>query len=74
MSFKAEVKTYADPQWCPNGLAFETRHEASLYVARVAMRWTLVTDTRVVESEDPINAVQLDSGETVYLGSATAVV
>jgi hypothetical protein len=34
-------------------LRFATKDEAERYVHDLMMRWTLVTDTRVVESDDP---------------------
>jgi hypothetical protein len=41
--------------WCGNALRFATREEAEGNVLDLAMRWTLVRDTRVVESSDPVN-------------------
>jgi len=55
-SYKAEVNTAGDPAgvFTGNGLRFATRQEALDYVADLAMRWTAVRETRVVESEDPV--------------------
>jgi len=55
MSYKSEVIADSSGQFCGNALRFATREEAELYVADLAIRWTLVTDTRVVESDDPVN-------------------
>ena len=49
--FKAEVIADNTGTWVGNGLTFETRAEAETYVADLAMRWTLVRDTRVVEAD-----------------------
>lgn len=55
MSFKAEVITDSSGKWYGNGLAFTTNAEAEAYVKDLAMRWTLVRETRVVESKEPVN-------------------
>ena len=53
-SFKAEVIADSSGKWAGNALRFATEEEAAIYVADLARRWTLVTDTRVVESDDPV--------------------
>lgn len=55
MSFKPEVIADSSGKWVGNALCFATREEAEHYVADLAMRWTLVRETRVVESEEPVN-------------------
>lgn len=55
MSFKPEVKTGAASEWAGNALRFATREEAEGNVRDLMMRWMLVTDTRVVESDEPVN-------------------
>jgi hypothetical protein len=55
MSFKPEVIADASGKWAGNALRFATRGEAEAYVADLARRWTLVRETRVVESEDAVN-------------------
>lgn len=55
MSFKAEVIADSSGTFCGNALRFATRDEADKYVVDLAFRWTAVRDTRVVESEDPVN-------------------
>ena len=53
-SFKAEVIADSSGKFAGNALRFATREEAEIYVADLARRWLLVTDTRVVESDDPV--------------------
>ena len=55
MSWKPEVIADNSGKWCGNGLCFATRDEADHYVVDLAMRWTAVRDTRVVESAEPVN-------------------
>jgi len=52
-SFKPEVIADSSGKWCGNSLRFETREEAEGNVFDLSMRWMLVRETRVVESEDP---------------------
>ncbi len=47
-------------QWVGNGLRFATKEEAETYVAELS----LVRNTRVVESSDPIN-YRWDNGRLV---------
>jgi hypothetical protein len=49
MSWKPEVIADSSGQCCSNALRFATREEAEAYVADLAMRWTLVRETRVVD-------------------------
>ena len=55
MSFKPEVIADGTGKWYGNNLAFATRDEAELNVQDLACRWTMVRDTRVVESDQPVN-------------------
>jgi len=55
MSFKPEVIVDSSGKWCGTPLRFATREEAEANVRDLANRWFAVTDTRVVESDDPIN-------------------
>jgi hypothetical protein len=55
MSFKAEVIADDSGTWAGNALRFATEAEAQMYVRDLSMRWTLVRDTRVVESDEPVN-------------------
>jgi hypothetical protein len=55
-SFKPEVQTSGDGDaWNGNACRFATQDEALRYVDDLMFRWTRVTDTRVVESDDPVN-------------------
>ena len=54
-SYAPEVKTVNDPEWYGNGLRFKTMSEAQMWVLDLSTRWTAVTDTRVVPSEDEAN-------------------
>ncbi len=40
---------------CDNALQFATRKEAEANVRDLMMRWFAVSETRVVESDDPVN-------------------
>ena len=54
-SYAPEVKTVNDPEWYGNALRFKTMSEAQMWVLDLETRWTAVTDTRVVQSEDEPN-------------------
>ncbi len=60
MSFKPEVQTDSSGKWYGNALRFATRKEAETQVYGLSMRWTAVRDTRVVESDDPVNYALVD--------------
>ena len=51
-SFAVEVQTAGDSSWSTNGQRFTTAEGAKLYAKDLMMRWTAVTDWRVVESDD----------------------
>jgi hypothetical protein len=55
MSFKPEVIADSSGKWCGNALRFATRQEAEANVQDLMMRWFAVRETRVVESDDPVN-------------------
>jgi hypothetical protein len=55
MSWKPEVIADSSGKWCGNALRFATKEEAEISVANLAMRWMAVRETRVVESDDPVN-------------------
>lgn len=55
MSFKPEVQTGEPGKFYGNALRFATREEAEANVKDLMNRWFLVTDTRVVESDEPVN-------------------
>lgn len=55
MSYAPEVTTGSDPKFYGNALRFATREEAEGNVKDLERRWMLVTGTRVVESNEPVN-------------------
>src|SRR6266850_301631 len=55
MSFKPEVIADSFGKWCGNALRFATRQEAEANVRDLMMRWFAVRETRIVESDDPVN-------------------
>lgn len=55
MSFKPEVSTDGGRTFHQNALAFATREEAEASARDLMSRWMLVTDWRVVESDQPVN-------------------
>ena len=56
MSYAPEVIADNSGKWAGNTLRFATMEEAERWVRGLAWRWTLVSDTRVVMSSDPVNA------------------
>jgi hypothetical protein len=60
MSFKPEVIADSSGKWCGNALRFATRQEAEANVLDLMMRWIAVRETRVVESDDPVNYRYVD--------------
>jgi len=55
-NWKAEVQTAGNgDDWDGNALVFATKEEAEVYVLDLSMRWTAVTNTRVVETNEEIN-------------------
>ena len=55
MSFKPEVSTDGGRTFHQNALAFATREEAETSAKDLMARWMLVTDWRVIESDQPVN-------------------
>ena len=55
MSYKAEVVADSSGKWSGNDIRLPTEDQAEAYAVDLACRWTLVTDRRVVESDDPVN-------------------
>ena len=62
MSFKPEVIADSSGKFYGNALRFATREEAEANVKDLAARWILVRETRVVESDDPVNYRYVDGG------------
>jgi hypothetical protein len=65
MSFKPEVKV--EGKWAGNAVVFATEEEAALYGRDLLYRWFVPTDSRAVESDEPVNYRRYDDGriETV---------
>ena len=55
MAYKAEVIADSSGKWVGNALVFATEEEATIYVADLYSRWTLVRETRVVETDEAPN-------------------
>jgi hypothetical protein len=55
MSFKVEVKTSGDRNYCGNGLRFKEKTTAETYAVNLYKRWLAVKNYRVVESTDEPN-------------------
>lgn len=55
MSWAPEVVADSSGEFCGNSLRFATKEEAEANAHDLMMRWMLVTDTRAVESSDPVN-------------------
>ena len=72
MSFKPEVIADSSGQWHGNALRFATREEAEANVRDLMMRWFAVRETRVVESNDPVN-YQWNEGKLVEITTEKAV-
>jgi hypothetical protein len=65
-SFKPEVSTDGGKTFSTNALRFATREEAAGSAQALMMRWMLVTDWRVGESDDPVNYTRTD-GRDEYI-------
>ena len=65
MSFKPEVQVNGCDEWVGNALRFATREEAEANARDLMGRWLLVTDTRVTESDDPVNYAWVAPGALV---------
>jgi hypothetical protein len=52
-SFTAEVIADSSGKFCGNGLRFATAEEAASYANNLMMRWTAVSETRVVPTQGP---------------------
>lgn len=54
-SWAPEVIADSSGKWCGNALRFATKEEAEANVQDLHSRWMLVSQTRVVPSDDPVN-------------------
>ena len=59
-SFKPEV--LVDGEWSSNSLVFATRAEAESYARDLFSRWTMTSDHRAVESNEPVTYERLVDG------------
>ena len=59
-SYAPQVIADSTGEWCGNALRFATRKEAERQVSDLAFRWTSVRETRVIESDDPVNYQYVD--------------
>jgi hypothetical protein len=59
-SFAAEVTADSTGKWYGNQIRLATKQEAENYVANLMFKWTAVRDTRVVETDDPVNYQFID--------------
>lgn len=66
MSFASEVIADDSGTWAGNALRFASESEADAYVKDLASRWTLVRETRVVPSDDPVN-YRIEHGKLVRI-------
>jgi hypothetical protein len=60
VSWKPEVIADGAGKWCGNALRSATREEAEANVGDLMMRWFAVRETRVIESDDPVNYRYVD--------------
>jgi hypothetical protein len=72
MSYKPEVIADSSGKFYGNALRFATREEAEANVKDLEMRWFAVRDTRVVESDDPVNYRYVD-GKLIEVATDKAV-
>jgi hypothetical protein len=54
-SYRCEVIADSSGQFVGNGLRFSTEQEAKNYAVDLSCRWTLVRESRVVESDETAN-------------------
>ena len=54
-SYKVEVIADSSGKWATNAVRLATEAEAEAYGRDLYMRWTLVREWRVAESDDPVN-------------------
>ena len=63
MSYKPTIKTYGDPKFYLNGMAFATDAEARYWGADRLSRWTLADKHDVIKSDEPVNyKIDLETG------------
>jgi hypothetical protein len=60
MSWKPQVFLPNENKWCGNALVFATKEEAENNARDLLMRWFVPTDSRAIESTDPVNYSYVD--------------
>lgn len=48
-------EVFVDGEWAGNSLRFATKDEAERWARDLLYRWFVPTDSRAVESDDPVN-------------------
>jgi hypothetical protein len=71
MSFKVEVIADSSGQWTGNQMRFASKNEAEIYALDLALRWTLVTNTRILQSDESVN-YELREGRFVHTERAVS--
>lgn len=56
MPWKFEVIADGSGKWCGNGRVFDTFDEAEKAAHRMAYAWVLVSATRIVPTDESVNA------------------
>lgn len=68
MSYKPAVEVINEPgKYHTNNLAFATHEEAKRSAKDLMSRWMLVTNWKVVESDQPVNARLREDGMLLLL-------
>lgn len=62
VSWAPEV--FVEGSWGGNALRFATKDEAERWGRALLMRWFVPTDSRAVESDEPVNYKLLPDGRT----------
>lgn len=67
-AWKSEVIADSSGKWCGNQMRFATKQEAEVYVYALALRWSSVSDYRVLECDGEAN-YKLVKGKPVAVAS-----
>jgi len=57
-------EVFVQGQWSRNHVRLPTKDQARGYALNLMLRWTLVEEIRVVESDDPVNHLWENDGLT----------
>lgn len=69
-NWRPMVQVSGRSEWAGNGLVFATKQEAEDNAKDLMQRWTLVTDTRADETDNPVN-YKLTDGRLVAVEAKT---